>query len=839
LKAVIMAGGFGTRMHPLTISMPKPMIPLINRPIMEHIVNLLKRHGITDLVLLLFHQPEVIKKYFGDGSEFGVHITYVTPLDDFGTAGAVKAAAKHLDERFMIISGDLLTDFDLSKVMAFHEEKQAQATITLTAVADPLQFGVVITDKAARITKFLEKPGWGEVFSDTINTGIYILEPEVLDLIPEGENRDWAKDVFPKMLENGDDLLGCNLQGYWADIGNPEAYLEACQDICRGKVSVQINEPACSTEGRIFISPDAQVDEQAQLSGMVVLGDNTRIKGNARLTNCVIGRNCLIEDGVNLEDAILWDNVYIKTGTRVTGANIGHRVRIGKNAVIETGVVIADETMVGDEVNIRPDVKIWPRKVIESGSTVSTNLIWGEKWRKSLFEGALVRGLTNVEMTPEFSARLGAAYGSTLPKDSYVLAGRDAIRSSRMLKRSFVGGLLSSGVNVRDTKMISLPVLRYKLTTFGEVGGIHFRQSPEDPAATEIIFFDAEGNEVPSGTAKGIERIYFKENFRRAHHSEPGGIEELPRIYDFYREGFLRNLDNERLKKVAPEVVLDLNHSPAADLLPDLLTDLGFAVTELNSHVHEKAIDMTTDELEAALDRLSRIVKTLEADAGFWIGPSGEKIRVVSGEGRIFSSREALSVLTVLVCEAESEGCLVVPVAAPQAVDDLAKAAGLTVQRTRSDGYTLVEAARSRKVRFVASMDDRFGYPEFQPHFDGLFATAKIMELTVRAGISLDQAFAKLPQHCYHHLQLPCPWESKGGLMRRMSEDAVDQQASFIDGVRIDTERGWVQVLPDQHRPIAHIYIEATEKKDADELCEIYRGKVSGWLAELADVDPS
>ena len=835
MKAVIMAGGFGTRIHPLTISIPKPMIPLINRPIMEHIVNLLKRHGINDLVLLLFHQPEVIKKYFGDGSEFGVHITYVTPLEDYGTAGAVKAAARHLDERFMIISGDLLTDFDLSKVIAFHEEKQAKATITLTSVTDPLQFGVVIADKQGRITKFLEKPGWGEVFSDTINTGIYIVEPEVLDLIPEKANRDWSKDVFPTMLDNGTALYGCTMQGYWADIGNPEAYLEACWDICRGKIALQIIEPPLIAGSTIFISPGAQVDEQAKLAGMVVLGDNTRIQGNARLSNCVVGRNCLIEEETILEDSVLWDNVYIKADTRVTGANLGHRVRVGRRSVIEKGAVIADETIVGDEVNIRPDVKIWPRKVIESGSTVSTNLIWGEKWRKSLFEGAVVRGLTNVEMTPEFSARLGAAYGSTLPKGSYVLAGRDAVRSSRMLKRSFVGGLLSAGVNVRDVKMISLPVLRYKLTTFGEVGGIHFRQSPEDPAATEIIFFDGHGNEVSSSTAKGIERIYFKENFRRAHHSEPGGIEELPRIYDFYREGFLRNLDAQLLKKTAPKVVLDLNHSPAADLLPDLLANLGFEVTELNSHVHEKAMDLTADQLNAALDRLSRIVKTLAADAGFWIGPSGEKIRMVTGSGRVFSSREALGTVTALVCAAEQEGSLVMPVAAPQAIDELAKASGLTVHRTRSDGHSLVEAASNRQFRMVASMEDCFGFPGFQPHFDGLFAAAKIMELSTRAGLSLDQAFTRLPHHTYHHLQLPCPWESKGGLMRRMSEDAIDQQASFIDGVRIDTDRGWVLVLPDQHRPVAHIYVEAVERSDADALRDLYRDKVSGWLEMLAE----
>lgn len=833
MKAVIMAGGFGTRIHPLTIGMPKPMIPLINRPIMEHIITLLKQHGMTELVLLLYHQPEIIKKYFGDGSEFGVRITYVTPLEDYGTAGAVKAAARHLQERFLIISGDLLTDFDLSRVIAFHNAKKARATITLTSVTDPLQFGVVITDKQGRITKFLEKPGWGEVFSDTINTGIYILEPEVLELIPDGQNRDWSKDVFPMMLADSEALYGCDMPGYWADIGNPEAYLEVCRDICQGRVSVQIAEPPLAAGSIVHVSPDAQVDEGAELSGMVVLGDNTRVQGNVRLSNCIVGRNCLIEEDAFLEDAVLWDNVYVKNGARIIGANLGRLVRVGQRSLIEPGAVIADETIVGDEVNIRPDVKIWPHKVIESGSTVSTNLIWGEKWRKSLFEGAVVSGLTNIEMTPEFSARLGAAYGSTLPKGSFVLSGRDAIRSSRMLKRSFVGGLLSAGINVHDVKMISLPVLRYKLTTFGEVGGIHFRQSPEDSGGTEIIFFDGSGNEISSAAAKAIERIYFKENFRRVHHTEPGGIADLPHIYDFYREGFLRSLDAALLKKSAPRVVLDLNHSPAADLLPDMLTDLGFDVTELNSHVHEKSMDMTIDEHHAGLDRLSRIVKTLQADAGFWIGPSGEKIRLVSGSGCIFSSRDALSTLVALVCANEREGCLVVPVAASKAVDELARSGGLTVQRIRSNGYSLAESARTRKIRLVASMDDRFGFPAFQTHFDGLFSATKIMELCARAGLSLDQVLARLPRYAYHHQELACPWESKGGLMRRMSEAADDQEASFTDGVRIDTKCGWVLVLPDQHRPVVHIHVEAVEQDDADSLFGDYYQKVSGWLKEL------
>jgi mannose-1-phosphate guanylyltransferase/phosphomannomutase len=835
MKAVIMAGGFGTRIQPLTINLPKPMIPLINRPIMLHIIDLLKKHGITELILLLYHQPMVIKNFFGDGSEFGVHITYVTPLEDFGTAGAVKAAAKFLDERFLIISGDLLTDFNLSQVLKFHEEKGAKATITLTSVKDPLQFGVVITDKEGRITKFLEKPGWGEVFSDTINTGIYVLEPEVLEMIPAGENRDWSKDVFPQMLAEDAPLFGCQLSGNWADIGNTDAYLEASRSITHRQVRARIDERPAEGRPDIYLGEDVLVatKDRSLLEGMVVLGDNTQVLGRARLKNTVVGRNCVIEDGCELDDAILWDNVYLKKGCRISGAALCHNVRVGQGVVIEEGVIVGDETTIGDEAYLKKDVKVWPLKVIEGGAIVTTNLIWGEKWRKSLFEGAVVRGLTNVELTPEFSAKLGAAYGSTLPKDSFILAGRDAIRASRMLKRSFLGGLLSAGINVRDIKMVSLPVLRYKLTTFGEVGGVHFRQSPEDPAATDIIFFDAEGIEVSSAAAKGIERIYYKENFRRVHFSEPGGISELPRIYDYYREGYLRALDGAALRAAAPKVVVDLNHSPAGELLPGLLNDLGCEVIELNSHLQESRSGTSPEQAERALEQLSRIVVTLGATAGFWLGPSGERLQLIDETGEVLTDIEALATLATLVCQAERSGSLVLPVPAPLAIEELAVAAGLTVKRTKTDGRSLVEGAKERNVQLAAALDGRFAFPAFQPNFDALFAVGKTIELLVRTGKSLGEVRRNTPTRAYRHLQLPCSWELKGGIMRKMSEDSVELEASFIDGVKVQLPGGWALVLPDQHRPVVHVVAESSNAARADELLETYRRKVEEWKKEL------
>lgn len=708
MKAVIMAGGFGTRIQPLTSNIPKPMIPLANRPIMLHIVELLKKHGITDLVMLLYHQPDVIKNFFRDGADFGVKIDYVTPLQDMGTAGAVKCAEKYLDERFMVISGDLLTDFNLKKIIDFHVDNKALATITLTPVKDPLQFGVVITDKQKRISKFLEKPGWGEVISDTINTGIYVLEPEIFKFIPEGENFDFSQNLFPFLLENEYPLFGYPVKGYWRDIGNTDSYREAHHDIFRGRINIRIDEQKLDFLGKdLRVGDDVTFEDVSTLEGVVVLGDNSQILGSAHIKDSVIGRNCTIEAGARLFRCIVWDNAYIRKGARITDSVICNNVSIGQGVTIEDGVIIADDTSVGEEAYIKRDVKIWPKKLIESGSIVSGNLIWGEKWKKSLFEGALIKGLTNIELTPEFMAKLGCAYGSTLPKGSLVLAGRDANRSSRMLKRSFLGGILSTGVNVRDLKMIPLPIMRYKLKTFGEVGGIQFRQGSEDPASTEIVFLDSDGIDFSSSMGKNVERIFYKENFRRSHYTEPGGITELPNVVDFYKEGFLRSIDKNALKNGAFKVVIDFNYCPASQILPAMLNEMGCEVVALNAYIEEDGGTKKAGDKSRSLLQLSKIVTALEAKAGFFLEQTTEEIIIVDETGKICSHVESLALLVSLLSRKDGKGVFAVPVSAPSVIEKMAGEKGFTVHRTKSSERGMIEAALAADVVLAGSLDGK------------------------------------------------------------------------------------------------------------------------------------
>lgn len=833
MKAVIMAGGFGTRIQPLTVSIPKPMIPLFNRPIMLHIVELLKKHDITELVMLLYHQPFFIKNFFRDGSDFGVKITYVTPIADMGTAGAVKAAEKYLDERFLVISGDLLTDFNLRKIIDFHVDHKAKATITLTSVKDPLQFGVVITDKEKRITQFLEKPGWGEVISDTINTGIYLLEPEILKYIPEGENFDFSQDLFPLMLKKKDALFGVTAKGYWRDIGNTDSYREAYHDIFRGKINLKIDEPKQDFVGKdLRIGADVKLEHAAGLEGTVVIGDNSQVLGDVRIKDSVIGRNCTIEAGVRLSNCIIWDNSYVKKGAKITDSVICSNVRIGQGAILEEGVIVADDTSVGDEAVIKADVKIWPKKTIEAGATVTSNMIWGEKWKKSLFEGALIKGLSNVELTPEFCAKLGCAYGTSLPKGSFVLGCRDSNPSSRMLKRCFMGGLLSAGINVRDMKMASLPLVRYKLKTFGEVGGVHFRQAQDDPAMLEIVFLDGDGLDFSSNMGKNVERTFFKENFRRAHHTEPGIITDINNVGDFYREGFLRALDRELLKKSAFTVVVDFSFSPASLTLPRLLNELGFSVIALNAYVDEGR-GIQAKEKYLALNQLSAIVSSLGAQAGFWLDPSAEGITLVDENGRICTGIELLSLAVALLLKTGQMGAIAVPVQAPSTIEKMAGQKGYQVVRTKSSDRAMLEVASSSEIVLTATTDGRFAFPRFQAAFDGMFAIAKLMELSSASGITLSEALSEVSQSSFLQTSLPCPWEMKGGIMRKMSEDSLEKEATFIDGIKVHFGAEWVLVLPDQYLPVIHIVAEARDQKSAQRLLGEYESKIVAWKKEL------
>ena len=419
MHAVVMAGGEGTRLRPLTTRRPKPMVPIANRPMLEHTINLLRQNGIQDITATLHYLPEIIEGYFQDGSQFGVKINYLREEKPLGTAGGVKQAEKLLNQPFLVFSGDVLSDIDLSKAIRFHQRKSALATIVLTRVPNPIEYGVVITDEEGRIKQFLEKPGWGEVFSDTINTGIYVLEPEALKQVKPATEFDFSKDLFPKLLEMGEPLYGYVADGYWCDIGNPIQYLQANHDALRGLIKLKI--PGRQKDG-IWIDSGAEVEENVEIRPPVLIGRNCRIRNGARIWEfSAIGDGTTVDSMATIKRSVLWNHNLIGSKADLAGCIIGEKCQIRDGATLLEGAIVADECIVGRGATIKSGIRIWPSKMIEAGSIVNMDLKWGMRWMTTLFGAYGITGLSNIEITPEFASKLGVAFGSFLGRGAKVV----------------------------------------------------------------------------------------------------------------------------------------------------------------------------------------------------------------------------------------------------------------------------------------------------------------------------------------------------------------------------------------------------------------------------------
>ncbi len=827
MKAVLMAGGFGTRIQPLTHSVPKPMVPLLNRPMMEHIVGRLRDSGITEIVVLLYYMPDVIRDYFGDGSRFGVRLDYLLPDDDYGTAGAVKCAEERLDSTFLIMSGDLVTDFDLSPILEFHRAKRTPVTITLTSVPNPLQFGVVITDASGRILRFLEKPGWGEVFSDTVNTGIYVLEPEIFRLIPAGRPFDFSKDLFPIFLRENIPIYGYNASGYWRDVGDTDSYREAVREILDGKVGLRFPGVTRSTEGgTVWAEEGVALPPDLVTSGTVVVGSGATFGAGVTLHNAVLGERCRVADGAVLDNANLWKRTSVGARAVLRNVVLCDDVQVGEDVRIEKGAVVAEGTEIGPGACFEKDILVWPNKKVEAGSVLSANLVWGDKWKKSVFEGGAVQGRTNVELSPEFAAKMGAAMGSVLPRGSHILVGRDYLRASRMLKRAFLGGILSTGVNVHDIKMVPVPVQRYKLSSFGEVAGVYFQQSTAGSRNTEIVFYDENGNLVDTGLEKSIERLFFKENFRRVDHSEVGGIREMGAVPEFYREGYLRALDADAVRSRKFRVVLDLGNGTTGEYLPPLLNTLGCQTVVLNAYPDERRLMRRMFEAEEAVRQVGEIVRALRADVGFYVTPGGQNLELIDDRGEVRSDHETLLFLLKLLAATSPAGAQAfLPVTAPRVLDGAEPGLRVTRGKTAS-----LKTSQMHDFAFISEAPGKFAFPAFLHAPDAMFTAAKILELLGKSGRRVSEVFDTLPPVAYLQRELPCPVEGKGLAMRRMSEDSVDKEASFVDGVQVQIDGASVLLLPDPYRPVLHLVVEGEDPEEVERLAQAYQDKVQAWI---------
>jgi mannose-1-phosphate guanylyltransferase/phosphomannomutase len=827
VKAVIMAGGEGTRLRPLTSNQPKPMMPLANRPMMEHIVRLLKEHGFDDIVVTLAFVPQAIRTYFGDGSEFGVRMVYATEETPLGTAGSVRNAMDELDEPFLVISGDVLTDIDLSEIVHFHRQRDALATIALKAMENPLEFGIVITGADGKVERFLEKPGWGQVFSDTINTGIYMLEPEIFDFIAEGEPVDFSADVFPRLLEQRKPLFGAVAEGYWEDVGTLDAYIRAHHDVLDGKVEVDV--PGFRLGDGVWVGESSEIDPDATIEGPILIGDYCRVEAGAHLREyTVLGSNVMVRSDAYVQRAVVHDNAYISQGVRLRGCVIGRSSDLRNGARCEEGVVVGDNCFVGEHAVINPNVKVYPFKTVEPGAIVNSSIVWESRGARALFGRDGIAGLANVDVTPELAVQVAMAYATTLKKGSTVTTSRDSSRAARALKRAVMAGLNAAGVNADDLEVAPIPVTRFQVRSERAQGGISVRLAPGDPQSVVIRFFDANGADVDEGVQRKIERFYHRQDFRRAFAADIGDILFPPHALEFYTAALMRTVDVEQISAAGFKVVLDYAYGSTSFVMPNVLSKLGADVLTVNPY----ASTARAAAFEPAVHtrHVADLVRTSGAHLGAVLDPDGEHIWLVDDEGHVLNHDEALLALVTLVAHDTENARIALPVSVSRAAERIAQDAGAAIVWTKLSTSSLMEVAASGGITLAASQEGGYIFPDFLPAYDATAALVKTLELLARTGIRLSKVVAELPRVHVAHETVVTPWEQKGMVMRTLVERVADRELVLVDGVKVMHDAGWALVLPDPEEPLTHVWAEGASDAEARSLAQEYARRIRQLL---------
>ena len=447
MKAVIMAGGEGTRLRPLTCDLPKPMTRLCGRPVMTYLLDLLQRHGVREAAVTMRYLPQVIREEY-DGHYKDVQLHFVEEDKPLGTAGSVRGACRSCagfeEDDILVVSGDALTDIDIEAAYAFHKRSGAAATLVVSRVEDPREYGLVDMAEDGRITGFVEKPGWAQAVTDSANTGMYILSPDILPYIPENTSFDFARDLFPLLLKDGLPLYAYETDSYWCDIGDLSSYVSCQKDILEGRVHTEL-----AIQDGVVCADDERPSGSYTLVPPVYIGRGVRIGTAAQIGPfAVLDEGSCIGNNAKIRGSVLLEHAYVGDRASLTGALLCHGASVRRGASLFEGAVVGEGSVVGEYASVSPDVKIWPGKQVESSRYLRENLRDGHG-APSRFDDNGITGETGVELTPEMCARLGAAVGS-LHRGEKVAVGCSHDRAATVLRMALISGILSAGGLVWD-----------------------------------------------------------------------------------------------------------------------------------------------------------------------------------------------------------------------------------------------------------------------------------------------------------------------------------------------------------------------------------------------------
>lgn len=765
MKAVIMAGGEGKRLRPLTLGNPKPMVPLLGRPVLEHLIRLLKDYGVTDLTVTLGHQPQAVMDYFGDGTKFGVRLTYFVEEEPLGTAGSVAHCAAALGgEDFFVLSGDCVCDLDLGRLAAFHKERGAVATLGLYRHPTPLEYGMVVTRSDGRVEEFVEKPAWGQVVSDLVNTGIYVLSPAALERVPKERSWDFGRDLFPALLQADAPLYGCPLEGYWRDMGDCGDYLECVCDALGGKVKLDPGLPL-QAPGIWAAQP---VPEGVALVPPCWIASQVRLE-----PGCLIGPHVVLEQGTWVgEKAMVQRSVLLEgagAGAHATlyGAILGRNATVRRGAVLNEGAVLGENSLAEEGSQLLERVKLWPGQRAEAGCRLARTVTSGSQKGSLRFgDGGTIQGVLGEDLGPEALMALGSVLGTEGP----VGLGCSDTPAGRMLARAAAAGVSAAGGQVL-TGELDCPV-QWAWAAGKEGLTVTLFVEAEGEGPVYLHLFDCRGLPLGRAWERKLEQAMAQGELRRVRAGQVTDPQRLELSALLWAETVAHqaSLGRPFLRRLTVGVGRDTPEDRA----------LGMALKALGCQVEEQ---------------------WRPGIPAFSAGHGGFRLTAQDEKGALLDSGQLLTLVTLIEME-NGGGKVAVPAGGSAAVDLVAAGYGGTVLRLDRDG----EEARE----LYASLPWLWSAPS---------AAVRICARMGTAGQKLEALMTKTPR--FHSWRREVPLLSdRGRVMQALAGDRARPGSG--EGLRVRTGSGWVYLTPLARRQALRVLAEGPDLELAAELCDSF-----------------
>lgn len=802
MKAVIMAGGEGTRLRPITCDKPKPMVNIMGRPMMEYTIRLLRNYGIVEIFVTLHYLPNEVSEFFGDGEDFGVDITYLIEKEARGTAGGVKAAEEFLDKDFVVISGDALTDIDLVEAFTFHKTQKSIATLLLSEVENVSDYGIVTLHDDGRVKGFIEKPDLSQVVTKNVNTGIYVFSPKIFSYLPDNGPYDFSKDLFPKLIESNERIYGFNTNDYWCDVGDISAYIGCHFDIFKNKIDLSLsglcekqnfNEFLDSVSSDfnkheehndVFIEKGVKLEDGCQLTGPLYIEKGSKISKNARVgPYAVIGKNCTIMPHASIKRSIIWNNCLIGSGAEVRGAVLCSKVKLKENSHVHENSVIGMKTVINENAIVEPNIRVWPAKKVDCDSIITENLVWGNSEFSKFFCDNRIFGEINIDITPELLTKVGVAWGSVLKK-AKVAVSYNCGPSNEMIKDSIISGILSTGLFVCDLGEQTIAITRHAVRFYEFDSAIHLsivEDFNSDKSRLNIKLIESDGTNISRSLERKFELIFARGDFVRCDAKDIKNVQKIESYKYFYLNSVIEEMKKIKIKR-------DFEFSTPSGLIFDFVSDIA-------------------SELE--FDTLTQREFSCE------ISSDGEDLMLIDKNKNKLSKDQYTLIVAKIVLNKFPGSNFILPISSSKVLES-----------TISELGGKVIYSKIYYSDFMKEILKNGTELQFKLLFDATYAVFYITKFLNEKNIGILDILNTIPNIYKRQIRINCPNKNKKNLICNLAKFYKNKKIDLTEGIKIYDDNGWILVLPDSKCGSYNVLVEGFSELSVEKLSNIFENSI-------------